>query len=94
MACLNASKKYRGEGNRYTTQWVYHCLLLKVRSNKAYQYLRQNQIMALPSYNTLYCYIKNLRPTYGFQQEIFAIMKQKSALMKNYETRGNSFSLK
>lgn len=88
MACLNAAKHYRGEGNRYTTQWVYHCLLLKIRSNKAYEYLRRNKIMALPSYNTLYRYIKKLRPSYGFQTQIFEIMKEKAALMKPFETRG------
>jgi len=91
MACLNAAKKFKGQGNRYTTRWIYHCLLLKIRSNKAYNYLRDNHIMALPSMETLRRYIRKMKPTYGFQPGIFEVMKEKSKDMDPFERRGKYF---
>lgn len=40
QACLTASKVKSNKGMRYTTQWVYECLLLRIKSKKTYNHLR------------------------------------------------------
>lgn len=73
LACLQAAKKFKGQGNRYTTHWIYQCLLLKIKSNSAYNHLRKHKIMALPSPSTLHRYLKKLKPTYGFQNKFLIL---------------------
>ncbi|XP_051170552.1 uncharacterized protein LOC127287589 [Leptopilina boulardi] len=38
-ACVNASKIKSPRGVRYSRQWVYECILLRIKSKKAYKHL-------------------------------------------------------
>lgn len=87
-ACLNAARRKSGCGNRYTTDWIYHCMLLKIRSNAAYEYLRNNNILALPAQNTIRRYLRKLKPAYGFNTAIFEAMLLKSESMMAEDRRG------
>lgn len=41
------------KGNRYTLDWVYSCILMKIKSTKLYNHMRENNILPLPSPSTL-----------------------------------------
>lgn len=53
LSCLNTAKAKGPQGYRYTNRWLYQCILLKIRSPSAYQYIKENQIMAIPSITTI-----------------------------------------
>nr|XP_042912361.1 uncharacterized protein LOC107448041 [Parasteatoda tepidariorum] len=65
----------------YTSQWIYECLLLKINSTKAYNHLRNHQLLKLPSPATLYRYLRNVKGCYGFQSSIFKCLEGKSKVM-------------
>lgn len=88
QACLEASRHKDIRGIRYTNQWIYECLLLKIKSIKTYNHLRNRKILALPSNFPLNRYLKKIRGTYGFQGETFALLKQKAATMNPMDVRG------
>lgn len=87
-ACLNASKVKDTRGLRYTNQWIYECLLIKIKSRKTYIHLRKHKILVLPSITTLNKYIKYIGGTYGFLESTFKILSEKTAKMKMTDLRG------
>lgn len=88
QACLTASKLKSNKGIRYTTQWVYECLLLRIKSKKTYNHLRNHNILILPCIDTLKRYIQAIKGCYGFQENIFKLLKEKSAKMEPSDVRG------
>src|SRR5215831_15221346 len=56
-ACFS-SAKINKKGRRYTKQWVYECLLMRIKSRKLYEYLRSHEILVLPHIDTLNKYVK------------------------------------
>lgn len=89
MMCFKASLAQSGKGMRYTTNWVYECILMKIKSPALYQKIRRDQILPLPSFVTLQRYIKMLQPVYGFQQSTFEMLKEKRKCMIDSECHGN-----
>lgn len=75
-------------GMRYTKRWILECLLLSIKSRKGYLHLRNHNILPLPTFSTLRKYLQNMKPQYGFDPKVFALLKQKSAAMKPEERRG------
>ncbi|XP_039306730.1 uncharacterized protein LOC113005133 [Solenopsis invicta] len=73
---------------RYTTQWVYECLLLRIKSKKTYEHLRSHNILALPCRDTLSRYIEAIKGCYGFEEKTFKLLKEKSAKMEPSDVRG------
>jgi len=88
QACFDASKKKDSRGSRYTNQWIYECLLLRIKSRKTYNHLRTHKILALPCLETLSRYIKVIKGTYGFDEKTFDILKKKTASMSSTDVRG------
>lgn len=87
-ACFNASQCNGKRGVRYTTHWVYECLLLRIKSRTAYEHLREYKILALPTRGTLNRYIKAIKGSYGFDENVFKILKKKTSTMDPEEVRG------
>lgn len=87
-ACFEAAKHKDSRGIRYTTQWIYECLLLRIKSPKAYRHLRDKKMLSLPSITTLNRYLRKIRGAYGFHEETFTLLKEKTAHMKPEEVRG------
>ncbi|KZS06447.1 Uncharacterized protein APZ42_030095 [Daphnia magna] len=55
-------------GIRYDTEWIFNCLLLRIKSPKAYDHLRgdgKNGMQPLPSRNTINSLIREIPGTYG-----------------------------
>lgn len=87
-ACFNAAKNKSAKGRRYTTTWVYECLLMRIKSPKLYRKMRKDNILPLPSYTTLQRYIKQLHPVYGFSEATFEVMGLKAKDMSEMERHG------
>lgn len=79
--------------SRYTLQWIYECLLIKIKSGKTYNHLRKNKILALPAPQTLRRYIEKVKGVYGFQPSIFSSLQKKSLNMHVKDRRGNNSAL-
>lgn len=87
-ACFNAAKVTNAKQRRYTVQWVYECLLLRIKSATVYDRLRERQILPLPCKDTLNRYIQKLDSAFGFPKAIFDILRIKSSRMEVHEKRG------
>lgn len=88
QACLTAAKAKNKNGIRYTTQWVYECLLLRIKSKKTYNHIRNHKILAVPCIKTLNRYIRVIKGCYGFQENTFKLLKEKSGKMEPSDVRG------
>lgn len=87
-AIFNASKKTDLRGIRYTNDWVYECLLLRIKSSKTYTHLRSQKILALPTAKTLKRYMNNIKGTYGYDEGVFKLLKKQTASMAQTDLRG------
>jgi hypothetical protein len=74
---IAAAKVSSIHGMRYNTYWVYECLLIRIKSCKAYKHLRKHKILALPSIDTLNRYINKMDSGYRFHKGIFELLKKK-----------------
>lgn len=64
-------------GMRYTKQWILECILLSIKSRKAYIHIRKHNILPLPTLTTLRTYLKNMKPRYGFDLQVFSMLKRR-----------------
>lgn len=87
--CFKACSAQSGHGIRYTTNWVYECVLMKIKSPALYQKIYREKILPVPSTVTLRRYIKKLKPAYGFQTSTFKMLEEKTKHMKSVECHGN-----
>lgn len=79
------------KGMRYSRRWILECLLLSIKSKKAYLHLRSHNILPLPTLTTLRKYLKNMKPQYGFDPQVFTMLKKKGEAMKAEDRRGEIF---
>ncbi|KAK3924076.1 Transposable element P transposase, partial [Frankliniella fusca] len=77
MACLAAAKRKGPQGNRFLLDWIYECLLMRIKGPKSYEHIRSRKILVLPSRTTLNRYMRKLHPGYGYQPQLFQVLKQK-----------------
>ena len=87
-ACFNASKVKSPKQRRYSIDWVYECLLMRIKSSKLYDHIRSRNILPLPCKHTLSRYIKKLNPNFGFQNAVFECLRLKASRMEVVEKRG------
>ncbi|XP_051158562.1 uncharacterized protein LOC127279948 [Leptopilina boulardi] len=85
---LKYGKLDNKHGMRYSREWILECILLRIKSRKAYIHLKNHQILPLPALTTLRRYMKNMKPQYGFDPQVFSMLKKKSASIKSEEKRG------
>jgi len=86
-ACLALSK----HGIRYTHNWVYECILMKIKSPALYHKMCTEKFLPLPTPNTLRHYIQKLKPAYGFQQSTFQMLEEKASQIPAVERHGNHY---
>lgn len=87
-ACFASAKLSNMKGMRYSKEWVYECILLRIKSTKTYNHLRSHNILTLPSIETLNLYVKIIKGSYGFQMSTFEMLKKKTANMEPNDVRG------
>lgn len=88
-ACFEAAKRKGPSGRRYTTEWVYQCMLMRIKDKKLYNHLRENEILVLPNISTINNYLKHYGGSYGFQPQILEMLKTKTEGMDAKLRRGN-----
>ena len=88
--CFEASK-ISATRIRYSTDFIYECLLMKIKSRRLYNHIRKRKILQLPSLTTLNTYISNLQPKYGFQNVVFDDLKLKAGRMEMQDKQGTIF---
>jgi hypothetical protein len=69
----------------FTKDEICEAILLHSVSSKAYEMLRKNSILPLPSKTTLSRRVKNSRCAPGLQQEFFNFIKLKLSVANNWE---------
>lgn len=87
--CFKACSTQSGHGMRYTNNWVYECILMKIKSPALYQKMYREKILPLPSTVTIQRYIKKLKPAYGFQTSTFLMLEENAKHMKSAERHCN-----
>ncbi|XP_023244756.1 uncharacterized protein LOC111642617 [Centruroides sculpturatus] len=83
-ACHIKSKK----GMRYDINWLLDCLLLKIRSPSLYEFLRNNDYLPLPCQSTLHQYIRGINAKFGFDEDLFVVLKTKLETIPQTERQG------
>ncbi|XP_034242912.1 uncharacterized protein LOC117646214 [Thrips palmi] len=78
LACFEAAKAKKPCGRRYTNQWIYECALLRIKSLALYKKMLRDNFLPLPSLRTIQRYMKKLKPSYGFQENVFNLLKEKA----------------
>ncbi|XP_024883049.1 uncharacterized protein LOC112461873 [Temnothorax curvispinosus] len=86
-ACFS-SAKVKSKGRRYTKQWIYECLLMRIKNRKLYEHLRSHEILALPHVDTVNKYVKYMGSTYEFSSIMFDMLRTKAEQMEPAEKRG------
>lgn len=66
-------------GLRYSHKWIMNCLLLHIKSSAAYNMLRANKILPLPSRSTICRYLKSSNAKCGFDPAFFSTLKERLA---------------
>lgn len=90
MQCLNVAKTGGNKRNRrYTPDWVYECLLMRIKSPALYEHLRRKDILPLPTQNTLLKYIRSFDVGFGFKKQLFETLRMKGASLSPQQRRGN-----
>jgi hypothetical protein len=76
---------------RYTADWMYQCMLMRIRGPALYKHIREHNILPLPSLPTIRRHCIGLKATYGFQDTLFQTMKFKGESMTENQKRGKNF---
>ncbi|KAK3931213.1 DNA transposase [Frankliniella fusca] len=85
--CFDTSK-CKKQGRRYTTEWIYECLLMRISAPKLYRRLCEDNKLPLPHLRTLRRYMKNISPTYGFNENILQGLSKRSEGFSEAERHG------
>ncbi|XP_074111324.1 uncharacterized protein LOC141535347 [Cotesia typhae] len=88
QACFDFAKLKNSKQRRYDIEWVYECLLMRIKSPAVYERLRERQILPLPCKDTLNSYIQKLDSAFGFPKAIFDTLSYKASRMEAPSKRG------
>ena len=67
--CILASKRKKAKSTRYSNEWILICLLIRIKHQATYTFLRENKILPLPAKSTIESYLKRVRSKCGFDKE-------------------------
>ena len=85
--CIMASK-CKAKQRRYSIDWIFESLLIRIKHRSSYTHLRKREILPLPSEQTLDKYIEQLHCSVGFQKAIFKCLKFKAGRMEKCDKHG------
>ncbi|KAK3918872.1 DNA transposase [Frankliniella fusca] len=89
LTCVEAAKAKNSHGRRYTAQWIYECALLRIKSLALYKKMLRDNFLPLPSLRTLQRYMRKLRPAYGFNENTFSLIKEKTVHIPEPQRHGS-----
>ncbi len=64
-----------GKGMRYDAEWLMECLLMRIKSPKAYNHLRTHSLLPLPCNNTIRKLLSSFPCSFGFNDEALLSIK-------------------
>lgn len=73
---------------RYSLEWLFQCILMRIKSRKCYDHMRSRFILPLPCSNTIDRYINTLDCDVGFKDVVLETMKFKGENMQAFEKQG------
>ncbi|KAK3932240.1 Retinol dehydrogenase 11, partial [Frankliniella fusca] len=88
QACISAAKTKSPKGRRYSKQWMYECILMRMKGPALYRKMQQQNILPLPSTRTIQRYLRKMRPAYGFQRSTFDLLNQKCTVLSEGQRHG------
>lgn len=74
--------------SRYSLEWMYDALLLKIKSTAVYTFLMENEYLPLPDPRTLRTYLSKLDANFGFNPDLFVMLKEKVKDLPERERKG------
>lgn len=80
--CFENANKKGPTGKRYEVEWIYECLLIRMKSTSTYNMIRARNIIPLPTIDTLSKYIGKISSSiFGFLPETFEVLRKKASSM-------------
>lgn len=77
LKCIYRYGKTKNKkGMRYSKEWILECILLRIKSRTNYLHLKLHNILPLPTISTLRTYMENMKPRYGFDKNVFSMLKK------------------
>ena len=73
---ISAAKKTITNVRRYSEEFIMLCMLMNIRSNSYYEFLRKNEVLALPCTKTIRDYIAMFRTTCGFDEAFLQLLNK------------------
>ena len=70
-------KAKSARGMRYDHSWILACMLLRIKSPKAYEHMREHAFLVLPTRRTLCRYIDVLHAETGISEEVIKLISQR-----------------
>lgn len=85
---IMASKCNNTKNRRYSNEWMYECILMRIKSPALYRKMLRDNLLPLPSFRTIQRFLKKLKPQFGFHEATFRMMGKKAQHMKEDERHG------
>ncbi|KAG0431514.1 hypothetical protein HPB47_021709 [Ixodes persulcatus] len=85
--CFLASR-VKKRGFHYSKMWILECIIMKMKSARLYDHVRDNEILALPSKSTLKRYMAVYRTAFGFSKKVLEKLKRKTQDMNSFKKHG------
>lgn len=79
-----AAAKVKNKGIHYSKAWILECNIMKMKSSRLYNHIRDNKILVLPSRSTLKRYMAVYRSAFGFSKAVLDQLKQKTRDMDTF----------
>lgn len=73
---IDKSNCGEGKGMRYDAEWLMECLLMKIKSTRAYKHLRTNCLLPLPCPDTIRRLLSSMPCNFGFNEEALLSIKR------------------
>jgi len=73
---------------RYVLNWIYECILMRIKSPALYHNIREKGILPLPCRATIARYMRKLHPMFGYQDTLFEVIKKKVAGWREQDRNG------
>jgi hypothetical protein len=87
-AIIMASKCTNSKNRRYSNEWMYECILMRIKSPALYRKMLRDDLLPLPSFRTIQRFIKKLKPQFGFHEPTFKLMQEKAKYLPEIERHG------
>lgn len=73
---IKMASKYKNTKNRrYSNEWMYECILMRIKSAALYKKMLRDNILPLPSLRTIQRFMDKLKPQFGFHEATFRLLK-------------------